>query len=777
MKSDPRKERRFDCTIDSNKEVKEMNRTKIISLVAILVFATSFFSGCSTSNDASIQPVMGNSSGNMNNGGIAARQGEWVYFNTGNAIYKEKTDGSERMLVINAGVSNLNVADEWIFYAGSGDVSKIYKVRTDGTGETLLYETIPGEEYIGSLQVVGDWIYFSAGSSDDQGLTKLYKMKLDGTGKTVISNETALDLNFVGDWIYYANWSDGWKIYRMKTDGTERTELSEEAALRMNVYENWIYYISARDSRIYKLKMDGTGKVKLSEEGASALNVSDGWIYYNDVEDNYRIYKMRLDGTEKIKICDDSTNNINVVDDWIYYIPFDKEFYYYEYGPYGESVFKIRTDGTGRSVTDTALENIKDQEVTLGTFEKYADALIGEFGKTYDCIDQEYGRFSFKIDSIETQKELDGEANAVVVKFEGNRSYALQSIVFFDKEGKGLDKIRRFMVSEDTVAFSGSGFNLMDAGKYLVWSDIDPIKNSGKRIVVFEVPNRDSSSTTSFNANVNINQHAISAGPLHVVGLRKDGTVMAAFAKTDLMLNPGNFDVSQWKDIVSVAAGGDTWGYNLLTAGLKSDGTVVCTDVFGGRESDVVNSWKNIIEVAVGCFHIAGLKSDGTVVATGGGRECDVSGWTDIVDISTGVMYTVGLKADGTVVATGMNDEHQCDVSDWTDVVAVSAGRRHTVGLRGDGTVIAVGENDHQQCEVTSWNEIVAISAGIFRTVGIKKDGTLISTNKEDSLSAWKDLVEISSSASIIGLRQDGAIQQLDFGNPELSDWKDIKVP
>lgn len=284
-------------------------------------------------------------------------------------------------------------------------------------------------------------------------------------------------------------------------------------------------------------------------------------------------------------------------------------------------------------------------------------------------------------------------------------------------------------------------------------------------------------STTNTNSHLNIKHQTLSVGPLHVVGLRKDGTVTSALAETDLMLNPDKFDVSQWKDIVSVAAGGDTWGYNLLTAGLKSDGTVVCTDVFGGREADVVNSWEDIIEVAVGCYHIVGLKADGTVVATGGGRECDVSGWTDIVDISTGMMYTVGLNRNGTVVATGINDEHQCDVSDWKDVVAVSAGRRHTVGLRGDGTVIAVGENDHQQCEVTSWNEIVAISAGIFRTVGLKKDGTLISTNKEDSLSAWKDLVEISSSASIIGLRKDGTIQQLDFGNPELSDWKDIWIP
>ena len=45
-----------------------------------------------------------------------------------------------------------------------------------------------------------------------------------------------------------------------------------------------------------------------------------------------------------------------------------------------------------------------------------------------------------------------------------------------------------------------------------------------------------------------------------------------------------------------------------------------------------VSDWRDIVAIAAGCAHTVGLKLDGTVVAVGDNEygQCDVSGWSGI---------------------------------------------------------------------------------------------------------------------------------------------------
>ena len=143
------------------------------------------------------------------------------------------------------------------------------------------------------------------------------------------------------------------------------------------------------------------------------------------------------------------------------------------------------------------------------------------------------------------------------------------------------------------------------------------------------------------------------------------------------------------------------------TVGLKADGTVVAAGSNRNGQCSISN-WKDIVAVSAGRYHTVGLKADGTVVAVGDktNGQCNVTNWKDIVAISTGSSHTVGLKADGTVVAVGSNGSRQCDVSSWTNIVAISTGSSHTIGLKADGTVVATGLNAYGQCNVSDWKGI-----------------------------------------------------------------------
>jgi len=78
-----------------------------------------------------------------------------------------------------------------------------------------------------------------------------------------------------------------------------------------------------------------------------------------------------------------------------------------------------------------------------------------------------------------------------------------------------------------------------------------------------------------------------------------------------------------------------------------------------------VTEWTDIIQVAA-TGHTVGLRADGTVVATGQNAYGQLTSATGQISSRWRRGYhTVGLKADGTVVAVGYNGYGQVNVDAW----------------------------------------------------------------------------------------------------------------
>lgn len=277
-----------------------------------------------------------------------------------------------------------------------------------------------------------------------------------------------------------------------------------------------------------------------------------------------------------------------------------------------------------------------------------------------------------------------------------------------------------------------------------------------------------------YKAASRLAQTSIAAGRDHTVGLKFDGTVVAAGSYDD----GGQCDLSSWSEISAVAAG---WNH---TVGLRSDGTAAAMGNNRNGKCDVAE-WSDITAVAAGKDHTVGLKADGTVVATEYtgtfyGGQCDVSKWQGITAIAAGASHTVGLRADGTVVAVGDNSRGQCNVASWSDIAGIAAGAYHTVGFRTDGTAVAVGDNDHGQCNVAGWSDIVAVAAEYRHTVGLRSDGTVAAVGDNGycqcDVAGWRDIAAIAAGAShTVGLRSGGTLVAAgnnEFGQCDVSGWK-----
>lgn len=263
-----------------------------------------------------------------------------------------------------------------------------------------------------------------------------------------------------------------------------------------------------------------------------------------------------------------------------------------------------------------------------------------------------------------------------------------------------------------------------------------------------------------------ISRPGLASGSKHIIGLKSDGTVIAAGFN-----NYGQCNVDEWTNIVQVSAGGSH------TVGLKSDGTVICVgdNHYGQCEAQPTSrntgGWSNIIQVASGLYHTVGLRSNGTIFTVGSNAygqcsETKGKGWTNLIQVAAGDYFTMGLKVNGTVVAMGDNNHGQCNVSGWNNITQVAAGSFHAVGLRSDGTVVVVGDNSYGQCNVTlhtgGWNNIIQVAAGGFHTVGLKSDGTVVYAGyrgEHRPLSDWNNINQIAAGQyHTVGLKNDGSV-------------------
>jgi VCBS repeat-containing protein len=268
-----------------------------------------------------------------------------------------------------------------------------------------------------------------------------------------------------------------------------------------------------------------------------------------------------------------------------------------------------------------------------------------------------------------------------------------------------------------TLAVPGSSFNLYGLANrehgaaIRIDSPTSLVYDAGPKQFQAAVQNYATASNSPF----------ISAGTLHSVVLKADGTV-AAYGTN----NSGQTNVpAGLANVVAVSAG----GYHTLA--LKSDGTVVAWGNNTGGQSIMPAGLSNVVAISAGGSHSLALKSDGTVVAWGsnsGGQSSVPAGLTGVVAIAAGATHSLALKSDGTVVAWGYGFyNYATPPAGLTDVVAISAGEWHSLALKSDGTVVAWGNNGSFQSWVPAGLKgVVAISAGTSHSLALKSDGTIV---------------------------------------------------
>ncbi len=281
-----------------------------------------------------VENKYGNSQANLTNRGIAAVQGDWIYYinyKDDATIYKVKTDGTQRVRVHGTSAHDLNVTGRYIRFIhtstgfqpgfwesqlGNGGhfSGEIFETSTDSENSRLAGISLAGNTYI---CIVGDKIYSGTNGGFFTNGDGWYQRNQITTG--------GINYFIYKDYVYYIKSYDydiGKRtlgIFRTHLESKETNQVLEVNTLNFNIYNDRIYYVTRSYHNLYSADLDGDNKKIITDQKVFNINVTDDWIYYVNESDENKLYKMKVDGSSNQKLSDDSTYHINVFDDFIVY--------------------------------------------------------------------------------------------------------------------------------------------------------------------------------------------------------------------------------------------------------------------------------------------------------------------------------------------------------------------------------------------------------------------------------------------------------------------------
>ena len=158
--------------------------------------------------------------------------------------------------VLDEPVQEFAVAGDGLCFASARDVAPS---RKSGTGR-LYRQPLAGGAPVrldpggsSSLQVAGDWIYYTQG-----GWGSLYRTRLDGSRTELLHNGQVLWPVIAGDWIYFTRGSPlealSSKLCRVRTDGSRFQVLRKARARFVAARDDWACYVTVDDDNLFRLQ-------------------------------------------------------------------------------------------------------------------------------------------------------------------------------------------------------------------------------------------------------------------------------------------------------------------------------------------------------------------------------------------------------------------------------------------------------------------------------------------------------------------------------------------
>lgn len=312
----------------------------ITLVVLVLLFIFMLLSGKIPMND---EYTTGNTAGNLNNGGYFCEAEGKVYFANaydGNALYSMNPDETELTKLSSNSVSYINAGGKYLYYymqSNSGGEGLGYMMRTYGIfrcKKNGSQSTCLSRSAATSMQLCGNYLYFTNASNDPATLSKI---KIDKSEELDVTDYSANPACYLNGTIYFNGTDKDHALYALDTSTDQISTLWQGNLWNPIVSGGYVYYMDvANNYRLCRYSLSEDVIEILSEERIDFFNVYDSMIYYQtSSETEPALKRMVIDGSSPETVAEGVYQNINVTSQYVYFNEFNAPVPVYKTSTYG----------------------------------------------------------------------------------------------------------------------------------------------------------------------------------------------------------------------------------------------------------------------------------------------------------------------------------------------------------------------------------------------------------------------------------------------------------
>ena len=319
----------------------------ILTSVTILAFLGIFFYNLNRTyyND---KDEVGNTTGNIYNGGLFCEQDGSIYFSNPNAdgsLFVMKSDLSNPRQISKDKAVFINADENYLYYIRANNTREnnnggllmfyntgVFRINHNGSG-LKAFTGNPGAY----LTLRGNTVYFQR-YDVNVGLY-LYQYQIDGTQERLLIKDAVIPATIIDHQLYYAGLSLDHNINALDLSSYTTNSVINGDFMYPIFTDQYIYYMDVTDDYcIYRINPDGTGLMKLTDKRASTYNItnSGSYLYYQvDNTKNNGIYRLNLETMEQVLLLKGNYKNINVTENYVFFQSFDNA-----------ETYAVRADGS-----------------------------------------------------------------------------------------------------------------------------------------------------------------------------------------------------------------------------------------------------------------------------------------------------------------------------------------------------------------------------------------------------------------------------------------------
>lgn len=324
---------------------KNLKPILIFILILILAGGLAFLSYWSEKIPANPDGTIGNTAGNLNNGGLFCEHEGRVYFanpEDSNCLYSMTVDETDVQKLYAGNVCNILTGGEYVYYFMREPVGTsldnlrvshaFFRSELDGEKTKIMTKDV-----VIHTQLVNDTLYIL--TVDKKGAV-FYRMNTDRSHyKELDRNDINPSCAYDG-MIYYNGTLLNHYLYALDTK-TDASNVLWKGNLWYPVLEgNYFYYLDVENN--YRLcRYDYTKEVVeiLTHDRVDCFNVGSGYIYYQcNSKEEPALKRMQLDGSDVTIIAEGNYTAIHMTSKYVYFKEFGEDNNWY-HSPIGSDTY------------------------------------------------------------------------------------------------------------------------------------------------------------------------------------------------------------------------------------------------------------------------------------------------------------------------------------------------------------------------------------------------------------------------------------------------------